>query len=160
MQHRNQHEHKSINYFSPNIIKCFILLHDGSSSIEETEAQNQFSQMQSAFGPQVCHFLKINTGEKLDNSDNNKRTPSFLAQYWLGFSHRFCSTELRRNISDASLGGGNNTEFNFQQNSPSLGSDGAAPPLKPPMEHPLALSEGPETPPLVMPNMARLSKAQ
>jgi hypothetical protein len=161
MQHRNQHEHKSINYFSPNIIKCFILLHDGSSSIEETEAQNHFSQMQRAFGPQVCHFLKINTGEKLSEGDSNvKRTPSHLAQYWLGFSHRFCSTELRRNISDISSVGGNNTEFNFQH-SPTAGSDGASPlqPPKPPMEHPLAMAEGPESPPLVIPNTARLSKA-
>ena len=164
MQHRNQHEQKSINYFSPNIIKCFILLHDASNpSVDETEAQTQFSQMQSAFGPQVCHYLKINTGDIINNDSsdvNNSVKKSYLSQYWLGFSHRFFSSELRRNISDASPTGGA-ADFNFQSPTADSLSPTGGGSSKPPtaLEHPLALAEAPESPAIVIPNTSRLSRA-
>ena len=115
--------------------------------------------MQSAFGPQVCHILKINSRDKSE-SDNNK---SFLAQYWLGFSHRFFSTELRRNISD--LSPQNQSEFNFQssntlqppptthnQNNVSKDSNNI-------LEHPLAMAvEVPESPPITIQNSLKLTK--
>jgi hypothetical protein len=47
IQHRNQHDKQGgyPQYFSPNILKHYLLVHDVFSGISDTDAQNLFTQV-------------------------------------------------------------------------------------------------------------------
>jgi len=50
IQHKNQHDRVGTapHYFVPNILKCYILVHDVSGPVTEMQAQNMFTQIQNA----------------------------------------------------------------------------------------------------------------
>ena len=49
IQHRNQHDKPGSypQYFAPNILKSYLLVHDVFSGVSDTEAQNLFMQVWS-----------------------------------------------------------------------------------------------------------------
>ena len=66
VQHKYQHDRVGTNtlYFSPNILKYYILVHDVNSGITDMQAQNMFTQIQNAFESTTCstfskRFFKV-----------------------------------------------------------------------------------------------------
>ncbi len=101
-QRKAQHE-KSVNsnsnsnqypqYFSSNIFKYFVLLHD-VYTVEESKAHEIFRQMQNAFGSASCHLLQINS--RTVQNDGDDSNPN-LAEQWtsMTFTNRFSHIETR-----------------------------------------------------------------
>lgn len=100
LQHRNQHDRTgaSVQYFAPNVIKYFILIHDVSSGISEEVVQSLYTQVQNAFESNNCHLLRLNSRTAGQGDDES----STLADHWLQFSHRFSYVELRRGTQASS----------------------------------------------------------
>jgi len=98
-QQRLQHDRASSNYpvyFNPSILKYYVLVHDSYSNVDDAAAQEMFTLVQNAFDSTNCHFLPLNS-RKPDQSGESDN--SWVAENWLGFSHRWCSIETRRGKS-------------------------------------------------------------
>lgn len=95
VQHKYQHDRVGSNtpYFSPNILKYYILVHDVNSGITDMQAENMFTQIQNAFDANNCHLLHLNSRNIMDESSPS---PNPVAENWIQFSHRFTTVELRR----------------------------------------------------------------
>ena len=88
-QQRVQHDRTNSNYptyFNPGILKYYVLVHDNYSSVDETAAQEMFTQVQNAFDSSNCHFLAINSRARSDQSEESSNNN--MADHWLSFSHR------------------------------------------------------------------------
>ena len=98
VQHKYQHDRVGSNtpYFSPNILKYYILVHDVNSGITDMQAENMFTQIQNAFDANNCHLLHLNSRNIMDESSPS---PNPVAENWIQFSHRFTTVELRRGSS-------------------------------------------------------------
>lgn len=80
-------------YFTSNIFKYFVLLHD-VYAVEESKAHEIFRQMQNAFGSSSCHLLQFNS-RTLQN-DGDDANPN-VAEHWtsVSFTNRFSHIETR-----------------------------------------------------------------
>jgi len=99
MQQRAQHERTGPNaypqYFVPNILKYFVLVHDSYSPVDDAAAAEIFTKIQNAFEPTFCHFLQVNSR----SPNPEEPDPPPMAEHWFGFTHRWCSLETRRGTS-------------------------------------------------------------
>ncbi|XP_014675931.1 PREDICTED: trafficking protein particle complex subunit 8-like [Priapulus caudatus] len=61
-QHQQQHQtpKKLPKWFSPNIFKYYVLLHDVTDG-EESKAEAVYQSMKSTYGAHACHLLQINS---------------------------------------------------------------------------------------------------
>ena len=100
-QQRQQHDRTSSSYpvyFNPSILKYYVLVHDSYSAVDDTTAQELFTQVQNAFDSTNCHFLPINS-KNPDQQSQGEGETNVISDHWLGFSHRWCSLETRRGKS-------------------------------------------------------------
>jgi len=92
-QHRHQHDKPGTypQYFNPNIMKCYILVHDVYSGVDDAKAQEMFTQVQAAFEPTCCHFLQLNS--RIPDEGGGA---TGISDHWFTFSHRFHNIEVRK----------------------------------------------------------------
>ena len=124
-QQRHQHDRSSWSYpvyFSPNILKYYVLVHDTYSDVEDSKAQEMFTMVQNAFDSSSCCFLPLNSRAPDSESSN-----ASIAEHWFAFSHRWCSVEARRGKS-----------FTSGMSTSPLASTTATTPPSPSLPHPLA----------------------
>ena len=89
-------------YFSANIFKYYVLLHD-VYAVEESQAQKIVEEMKKSYGSLNCHLLQINS-RTLQN-DGDDANPK-VAENWtsMTFSNRFSHIETRlKAVSDELL---------------------------------------------------------
>ncbi|KAH8858500.1 Trafficking protein particle complex subunit 8 [Schistosoma japonicum] len=76
----NQQHHLSGSYpfwFTENILKFYVLLHDGSSNIRQSSVDEIFSQVKTTFGAVNCHLLTIFTASSENKMlSNNSCVPN------------------------------------------------------------------------------------
>ena len=136
-QQRQQHDRSSWSYpvyFSPNILKYYVLVHDTYSDIEDSKAQEMFTMVQNAFDSSSCCFLPLNSRAPDSESSNAN-----IAEHWMAFSHRWCSVEARRGKSFTSGMATSPQTTNISPPSPSLSH-----PLATPSDSPDHVVTGPK----------------
>ncbi|CAH8591436.1 unnamed protein product [Schistosoma curassoni] len=66
-------------WFTENVLKFYVLLHDGSSNIKQSCVDEIFSQVKTTFGALNCHLLTIFTSSSgSENLSNNSCVPNHL----------------------------------------------------------------------------------
>jgi hypothetical protein len=164
IQHKRQHERSSsgpggVNmypqYFSPHILKYYVLLHD-VYSVEESRAHEIYKQMQTAFGSASCHLLQFNS--RTTQNDGDDGNPN-VAEHWISmtYSHRFShiETRLKAVSGDSVLIPPSNKVTADQQDSNNSKSTDE-------LDHPLAAVSEDKTPPLspsvIVPKLVPITK--
>ena len=101
-QYKHQHEgsgkggplHNNYpHYVTPNILKYYVVLHD-AHKVDESKAQEGFTQVQSAFGTANCSLLQINSA----GSEPALKPDPAVSEHWLKHctsTHRFSTVETR-----------------------------------------------------------------
>ncbi|XP_074645318.1 trafficking protein particle complex subunit 8-like [Tubulanus polymorphus] len=94
-QHQQQHgsSNKLPKWFSPNILKYYVLLHDVVDG-EESKAEAVYQSMKSMYGANACHLLQINS-RSLTAAENMKGELTQMPDPWCQFLPK------RINSSDA-----------------------------------------------------------
>lgn len=97
-QHQQQHQTPARypKWFSPNILKYYLLVHDVSTTKQE-KAEGLLKQMGSMYGEANCHMLSINSRPSGQPDTANVPDP------WSQFLHH-------RNLQDTGGGGGSSSE--------------------------------------------------
>ncbi|CAL4116832.1 unnamed protein product, partial [Meganyctiphanes norvegica] len=97
-QHQQQHQTPARypKWFSPNILKYFLLIHDVTAASQE-KADDLLKQMGSMYGEANCHMLSINSRPPGQSDAANVPDP------WSQFLHH-------RHIQDTGGGGGSSSE--------------------------------------------------
>lgn len=110
-QQKRQHSQSGglTPYFAPNIIKIYVLVHESSSGVTEMKAQNMFTQVQNAFESTSCHFLELNSRNDNEPDDSSTKVTDRVGDYWLQFSHRFNTLELRRDSGISTINNSTNS---------------------------------------------------
>ncbi|KAL7637184.1 UNVERIFIED_CONTAM: hypothetical protein RMT77_011896 [Armadillidium vulgare] len=75
-QHQQQHQNPTHfpKWFSPNILKYYLLLHD-IDDVEATNAEKVFEEMTSAYGKSNCYHLQINSKPGQQQPDSSIPNP-------------------------------------------------------------------------------------
>ena len=144
--------HPYPQYFTSNIFKYYILLHD-VYAVEEARAHEIFRQMQNAFGSSSCHLLQFNS-RTLQN-DGDDANPN-VADHWtsMTFTNRFSHIETRlKAVSGDNVLIPNNSVQPQQPAAPVKNHDA--------VDHPLAPTEEkspPPSPSVVVPKLVPVTK--